>query len=115
MRLMHFFTYLGFEAGLDPEKLDKKEFGAVEVELREILKTYRGWMSRRNDVAHGLRNLDCFRRWWEVGSGIRQTGAPTNGASLLESPPTLTKQSILMGSAKHSMASRSGCQFFATA
>ena len=48
-----YFYYLGFKAGIDLEKLEAMQFEAVEKELREILKMYRGWMARRNDVAHG--------------------------------------------------------------
>ena len=48
------FYSLGFQSGLEPAQLPERDgVDALSAELREILKSYRGWMARRNDVAHG--------------------------------------------------------------
>lgn len=47
------FYYIGFDAGIEPVQAEIDEAKAIEDELREVLKHYRGWMARRNDVAHG--------------------------------------------------------------
>ncbi len=50
------FHYFGFQAGIDPVPAEIEEGKEIEDELRDVLKHYRGWMSRRNDVAHGYVN-----------------------------------------------------------
>jgi hypothetical protein len=53
------FWRLGFEEGMVPEKIDREKMEATETDLKDILKAYRGWMSRRNDIAHGyVRSLE---------------------------------------------------------
>jgi hypothetical protein len=47
------FYLLGFDERIHHNVAVMQELEAVETELRKIIKTYRGWMSRRNDIAHG--------------------------------------------------------------
>lgn len=48
-----YFHWLAFDERINVNAAIMQEFACVEAELRNILKTYRGWMSRRNDIAHG--------------------------------------------------------------
>lgn len=48
-----YFHWLAFDERINANEIVMRELKAVETELRNIIKTYRGWMSRRNDIAHG--------------------------------------------------------------
>ena len=48
-----YFHWLAWDVRINVSATVMQELEVVEAELRSILKSYRGWMSRRNDIAHG--------------------------------------------------------------
>lgn len=48
-----YFHWLTFDQRINTNAVAMQELAVVGAELRNILKSYRGWMSRRNDIAHG--------------------------------------------------------------
>lgn len=48
-----YFHRLAFDVRINANAAVMQELATVEAELRNTLKSYRGWMSRRNDIAHG--------------------------------------------------------------
>ena len=77
------FHRLGFEEGIVADKIDRKKMEATETGLRDILKAYRGWMSRRNDIAHGYVNSRQHPDYTQKGDPLVTSHSlyPSDGSS----------------------------------
>lgn len=69
------FEYLGAETGTRDPK--------IEDGLRTTLRAYLGWMSRRNDIAHGYVNEREHPDYGTIGSPIAKSYSlyPSDGSS----------------------------------
>lgn len=85
------FHYLGFQAGIEPSDGDTMEGEAIETELRSILSNYRGWMARRNDVAHGYVDTR------ELPDATQESSPPVTSSLLLPSDGSAAKWCIIVG------------------